>query len=455
MNVKKIKTIIFILSLVLLIILFLLIYNYTKIHRNNNVFLNNTEDTSSDNINLSDNNEVITEYDPWNEDEPINQSNLELIKKTDAHSYFISKQCIEKYYESINVAYGLIDIDAKNLLGINQSNFTNFYVNIENSSICIDEIYEEMIRPTQLLYIVKYRMPNSGNGTNSSLLLIRMDLQNVNFSIYPYQYLRQKNLINLNENDIIEVGNIDPIEDNNYNRYKIGQISVEAPAIMSELLKRLQFDIKFDLNHLYNSLDEEYKKLKFENNPNKFLQYVNENKDIILNDEITGYQLHNTDEYTQYYGLASSQNHYIFNTNKTNNLMDYTIMLDNYIVDLPQAQEAYEKSSTKAKAEYCLQKTINAINDGNYNIVYDKLSLTQKNQYSNYDEFANYLKRAFYVKNDYEIEDYMILNKENAYQFLIKITDSTKKEFSFRRYNIRIVLQENMDYIVNITQYKN
>lgn len=451
MNSRKIKAIIIILTIALIIILFLLIYNYTKTKRNNSI-LKNTENTNNIQGNLSDDDKVIYDYDPWNEDQPIKQSELKLVKKTDAQSYFISTQCIKKYYESIDVAYSLIDVDAKNLLGINQGNITNIYVDIENPSICIDEIYEEMVRPTQILYLVKYRMQNSRNGTNSSLLLIRMDLQNVNFSIYPYQYLRQKNFLNLNENDIIEVGNIEPIEDNNYNRYRIGQISVEDPAIMSELLKRLQFDIKFDLNHLYNSLDENYKKLRFENNTEQFVQYVNEYRDIILNDEITSYQTYNANEYTQYYGLAKSKNHYIFNTN---NLMDYTILLDNYTVDLPQTKEAYEKGSAKAKSEYCLKKIINAINNKDYNLIYDKLSLTQKNQYSSYEEFANYLKRAFYEKNDYQIEDYMILNKENAYQFLIKITDSTKKEYSFRRYDIRIVLKDDMDYVVNITQHRN
>ena len=451
MSEKKIKTIIFILSIALVVILFLLIYSYRKNIKNYNDNFNNienvdNENTNSENVSFTDNDEELYEYDPWDEDIPIEEENLELIKQTDLYSYFLMKQCVEKFYQSVQSCYNLLDEDAKNTLNINNDTIYNIYGNINNPIICIDEVYLESVKPTQNLYKVYYRIGGENVNTQNLALMVRVDLDAYNFSVYPYSYLSVNNY--LKDNNPIILKNINSIEDNEYNRYDIGEIYTDNQAVILELFERLKIDLQIDVNHLYNSLDEDYKAQRFANTAS-FNEYVNTNRDSILNDSISKFKVKQYSSIIQYYGITQTENHYIFNFN---NIMDYTILLDNYTSELPQYKEIYNNSRPKVKGEYCLDRVINAINDKNYNFIYDKLSVTQKAEYSDINAFATYLKNAFYEENSYKIEDYMTLSENNAYQYLIKITDKTGKQKSFRRYDIRIVLQDEENFILTIEQ---
>ena len=212
-KILKLSIIILIIAIVLIIILILSINNSSK------------PEVNSNNMNIGENNiitedayvnRIMNETVENNEENSDNEeeqkiSNLVIDESDDL--YFLVKQFITSYYNirSIDNALNIIDTEAKETLGINNENVMSLYNGMNNPEFCIDEIYSQQIDETKNLYLVYFRLiRNTVENSNieNQVLLIKTDIDNMTFSVYPYEYLANKNYSNLKEGDTVAINNV-------------------------------------------------------------------------------------------------------------------------------------------------------------------------------------------------------------------------------------------------------
>ena len=461
MDQKKIKKIILILFVLIILIILLIIYllksgsgNLLDFGKQNE---DNNETNSTDNNviqqNLIDYNNTdysipdeVEEIDPWLGKDVISQDDIKLEEKTDAYTYFLMKQCLTNYYntQTVEKALNMLANESKDKLNINANNVSSFFTNRVQVEFCIDKILEQRLDAqdsSKNIYVVYHRLQNNTN----TVVLVKIDKRNVDFSIYPYEYVSQFNYLNLQANDVITISNED-IEKNSDNGYKVSLISTSEQAHIKEFFERYKFDIKYDVEGLYNKIDEKYRNIKF-NNLNDFRKYIENSKDDTLNGKISKYQVINTNDYDEYVVILENNNHYIFDAK---NLMDYKIFLDNYTTEVEQYKDVYNSSFPNVQAQYSIDRIIKAINEKNYQFVYEKLNPVQKNNfYPNIDSLTNYIKDNFYDENSYELDrDYMLISSD-VYQYDMKLTD-VKDNNSHKEVTMAVTLKDDADFYVSI-----
>ncbi|HCC04521.1 MAG TPA: hypothetical protein DEP51_06720 [Clostridiales bacterium] len=405
----------------------------------NNINTNNTKS--------SDNSSIIQKADPgdpdpWGESIPVTEENLKLKDSTDSYSYFLTKQCLTSFYSSKQNAYNVLPNELK------QYDISSFYGRIEDASFCIDDIYCANASLSKDIFVVYYRL-EIGNGNYSNLCsIVKIDKKNLSFAIYPFEYLKLKNISTLNENDMIPIDiiNLDYIDKTEYNHYRIDDISTTEVACIREVFERCRFDYDFDKNHLYSCLNEDYKNQKFENF-DSFINYLNTSN--ILKGSVEKFQVEKMNGYTQYVVFGSYDNCYIVNYF---NIMSYDLLLDNYTIYAQNYLNEYYSNFPNVQAKYCIDRVRKAINDKNYKFVYEKLDLVYKNSnFIDYNSFESYIKQIFYEKNSFELLNFKKLSS-NIFEYTVRITDETGKSLSYRQLNMTVTLKNDADFVISITQ---
>lgn len=97
-------------------------------------------------------------------------------------------------------------------------------------------------------------------------------------------------------------------------------------------------NLKYDMQKSYELLDTQYKQNKFKN-INEYIQYVQNNK--LQENAIKSYNVYTYDDYNQYVCIDNQNRYYIFNEK---GIMNFTVILDTYTIDLPEFTEKYNKS---------------------------------------------------------------------------------------------------------------
>lgn len=327
MNKKNVKYSIIIFIIFLMLILLVLLNSVINMYSTEEKKNNNEID---ENIIINDfelNNDTIADEFPegniWEDENEITEDDWNLYKESDQYTYFLIKQCINKYYSSKIIEEKLIDNDVKSLLNLEQD-INNIYGKIENPNFNIDKIYRADIRVSKDIYLVYYRIQKDNVSCLKSAMAIKVDVKNYTFSIYPYEYLKEKGYLNLGENDKIILDNIEDMEENAFNRYRVDEIKTNDKAYANELFERLRFDINYDLDHLYNILNEEYKNEKFKTKE-EFINYINKNKKEFDTEQLLSFNVNNYIDYKQYIISGKNEVEYIFNFY---NPLDYSIVIN-------------------------------------------------------------------------------------------------------------------------------
>lgn len=451
MNQERIKYLIFILIILFLMIISFIVYIINMRFVNKKPDATNTvSNTSIDNntVDLYTPDEVEDKEDVWEEDElNTSEQELKLQKVDDKYTYFLIKQCLTNYYNvtTKESALNLLDVEVKEKIEINENNISNLFNGFNTPKFGIDNIYKQKIDGSKNIYVVYQRLiKNSKSPSNviNTVTFVKIDEKNVDFSIYPYEYLQKNNYLNLKENDILKIDNLNEIKQNEYNGYYTDEISKENRICMAELFERFKFDLNYDIEHLYNTIDEAYKKIYFENF-DEFKNYLNKKYDILNNDKITKFQANEFKNYTQFIGICDNEHNYVFSAK---NLMDYTLCFDNYSTELPQYLQLYNSNLPNVQAKYCIDRFIKSINDKNYEFAYSKLLYVQKsNDFPNLNSFENYIKNNFYEKNNYEFGKLEKISNQ-MYQYTIKLYNNEKTESKILV--ATITLRENADFYI-------
>lgn len=371
------------------------------------------------------------------------------LKNVDSvYKYFLIKQCLSSYYNitTTDSALNLIDEQAKKELNINASNVGSLYNGIDNPEFCIDRIYRQRIDVTKNIYVVYFRIKKSSNSDlENQVVFVKIDEVNTDFSIYPHEYLDKLNYLNLKAEDKIEISDKE-IQKNDDNKYKSYLILEDEQTCIKEFFDRYKFDVQFDVNGLYNKIDKDYKSQAFENFED-FKTYINLDIENILNDEILKYKV-TEDANSKSYSIIGKNNRYIF---EAKNLMDYTVLLDNYTIILEEAKEQYNLVSMSSKAKYCITRIMNAINDKDYDFVYSKLNPVQKNNYyKNIDDFKEFITKYFYDENNYKIDEDYLRISSNVYQYDVSISNAASGITGYTGMVMTVTVGEDMDFSISI-----
>ena len=354
----------------------------------------------------------------------------------------VANECKEELMNVVSSRYiKEYNINESNILDIieipKMTNINQYY------KIVILDILTVRIDQKTSLYIVKGKGRLVGNSDVFEYnIMIEVDNNQSVYSIYPSQYLKDKgydklvqgNQINYTANNIIKN------KDNEFMHTLKDDLEM-AKEYFNNYTEMLAY-YKQDA---YNKLNFQYMKEKFGSEQN-FYNYLEEIKYIIYTMQINKYKVYHTKYYTDYVCTDQYENHYIFR--QKNGIMDYTVFMDSYTVDLDTYKENYNNGNEVNKVKMQIEKFNQMLNTKDYNAIYNKLnSVFKQNNFNNVSNLKEYLQKNSYEINDIEIddsylnEDYYICectlrnskntNEDKKINIIIKLIDYNNFEMSF------------------------
>lgn len=417
----------------------------------NNVKLDDSSNQNKTNSNDDkDSDEEDDDIDDEEENTVINSEGnsksqkITIEKILDIESYSIVKECLKKYYQSnyIENPVEILDKDVISEFNITNENYSETN-NFTNPTFRIDEIYRGKVTSDQHLYYVSSVLENEDDGLSKSILWIRVDTTDQVFSIYPYEYLKQTNKLNMNAFAIESSNTHERITKTSSNTYEKEKMNDEG--FMDELYERFKFDLMFDNEHLYNCINDKYKKIKYPNYED-LENYINDNKTDLYLDSLSEYEITSLGNgKVKYVGIGKSKNEYVF---LVEDLMNYKISLDDY--EIVQDVDFYNQFFNQAQAKDCVNRVIKAINNYDYDFVYRKLNPVPKNNYyKNPEDFYKFLDDTFYAENNYAIDDDYLIITQTTYQFKVKIDDKNSVSSS-KTLTMTVSLEGDGEFTISI-----
>lgn len=195
----------------------------------------------------------------------------------------------------------------------------------------------------------------------------------------------------------------------------------------------------------YELLDEAYKKEKF-SNVNNFKEYIEKNKEHIINSSLKTYSRTNYDNYNLYTIKDQYGNTYIF---KETAVMDYTVQLDDYTLENEEFNEKYKKAEDRDRGILNIDKFFKMINMQDFESAYSVLDDNFKqNYFKTQADFENYMKNKTFRYNKVNYKEYS--NKiTNLYTYKVTLTDITEEKQGEVEFNIVMKLLEGTDFVMS------
>ena len=375
------------------------------------------------------------------------QDEKKLVKVTNTKMYFLIKQCIVNYYSSLinEQDLSIIDNKAKKDIDVGENEILSYsYIPKFN----IDKIYMQEIDGKENMYVVYYRAENGNSNYKELGIMIRMNKENKIFSIFPYEYLKKNSYLDLDENDTVDTKNLETITQGNLNTYS-EQSSIDTVKYITELFDRYKFDLVFDNENLYRTISDEYKNLKFATFQD-FKNYLTSNKSELSKEQLKEYKKTVYESYTELIGSTNENRNYVF---MVKNIMDYSISFDEYSVVTQESQDEYDKLLSQAKAKICIDRVIEAINNKDYDFVYDRLNpILKNNYYKTKQDFIQFSKNNFFDNNLYEIQEDYLKVSQDIYQFDVKIYNADGDIVTNNWFKFAITLKDNAEFTVSIVK---
>lgn len=281
------------------------------------------------------------------------------------------------------------NISVNNIIGKAKDNFIQYS---ENYEIILNNIYMAESEVTFQTYFINLLYYNKDNNQRyATKLMVQLDNANSTYQIIPYKYMQLKGYDKLSLNDKFEAKQLE-IANKSDNVYNLVAISKDSMA--ERYFNLYSTYLECDKEASYYLLNKEYREKRF-GSLDEYVKYVTENK--LENAVISKYQIINYDNYTQYVCVDSIGRYYIFNENS---VMNFSLILDTYTIDLPTFTEKYNSADENQKVALNIDKFFKAINAKDYKYAYNCLAGSFKNNYfKTQAEFENYAKANFYENN--------------------------------------------------------
>lgn len=365
--------------------------------------------------------------------------------KIDSDAYFDIKKYMQKYIDTINLKnlqYGYYNenkeyisvIDEKQIKQKIYNLLSNKY--IEEKQITVDNLYNyiDVLQKDAIFVPIEMTLIQEGeiksflvHGIIESaedysvideiFVIANIDMRGYKYSIEPiegdYNNISEINIGKL-EDTIIEN------EDNEF--YKAYVKSEDIPTEYIEVYKGLALGAP---EKLYNLLDQEYRNAKF-SDLDEFKNYIQKNKTKIIKAKLDKYQVEVDGNKVRYVCIDKNGNYYVINQNEA--LVDYTIMLDTYTIDLPEFIEKYNTSQDNIKVALNIEKLVEATKYGDYKYVYNKLDTTFKSsKFKTQTDFEKYIKEKYNPEEDtIKYKAYQMVTGLHIYN--IEVTDKSESK---------------------------
>lgn len=435
-NLKKIIIIVGIIILIITIIIFVILFNRKKMDKG---ILDDTFDSEEERF-------LITE------------TTQRVSIKSD---YYMVQNCIDvfyKYYQRLcnninmgeteytkeldTIIFQLLDKDYVKDFNVNSANLIEKLGKYEDLIIDIDRIYVQQVSDNTSIYFIYGNLINKKSSEIQDLAVaVKTDLVNRTFSILPFEYLKEKNFLNIKENEKIKTDKFDKIERNSYNQIDFRSMSDER--YLAHLFNQYQVKEKYKPEEAWDLLNEEYRNKRFKN-INNYIAYI-KSKPNTLDVNIKKYKKTEYPNYTQYICMDEYDNMYIF---RETAFMKYTVLLDFYTLDLEEITNKYNDSSDQQKIVINIQKIVAAINSRDYDYIYSKLSDEFKNNYyKTIEDFANYMNSIFSGNFSVIFNDFN--NEGNICIYNISLQGIKRSDKTTINMQIIMKLIENDDFIMS------
>lgn len=405
------------------------------------------------------------EYDPQTNNIPIEV--VSSLKKVNIrNNYYMVKSCVEKFYQYLTKTnineYRIIDEETQeyeekvkkqaiyDMLDEKYIQFKDITVDnifeqiqlIEESTVIIEEMYVSQQDENMSGYIVYGKLRNNNTKENTDFqLLIEVDMLNRTFGVIMQDYITT-NIGKIEEGSTLNFELEAAIEKNTYNTFNYKNITEET--YITDIFNQYKDNMMNDYEKAYKKLDEEYSKKRFVTYQ-EFENYAKNRARESLEMQLSKYQVTNYEGYTQYTCIDENNNYYIF---YVTDIMQYTVLLDTYTINLPQFTEKYNNASDSEKVLLNIQKIFSAINDGDYNYVYNKLDSTFKqNNFPTLESFSNYIKQNFYENNSIGYSNYQTSGNLHIYEISIK--DKNNEANPTITKNFIMQLKDGTDFVMS------
>lgn len=445
---KKIKTSIIILLMIIIFLVIILLavdaFSNKKVEENNDI--NEYKETVNidsvsnmlefDNVSLS-----IKKYIRFLTIDINNRMQYTQQELSYGADDFAISQGITNEEEKKEALYNLLDEEYKKTNNITTSNIYNFIG---------DEYKLTTFTPISMTcknidtFITRYciygrtiKQDKLGNTeAKYNYYILTQDNLNSTFSVMP---LEEKNIKNIQ--DVNLESKIKGINPNKFNSFSISE-NLNAADIAKTYFTLYKQDMEYDIQRAYNTLSEEYRNKKF-GNINEYRNYINIKMDEVKKATIKEYSYTQTKEYKQYLCIDNNGNYYVF---RDTGVMNYTVLLDTYTIDMPEFLDQYNKASEQKKVALNIQKFFLALDNNDYKYAYSILSLAfRNNKYNNQAIFENYIKNNLYSEREIEYDKF---NKEssNTYSYVLKIKDKTGANSYVQTFTVIMKLNSGTDF---------
>ena len=378
--------------------------------------------------------------------------------------FYIAQECMNKYINyAINLkesekAYKLLD--SKYADSMKYSKFQKMYSEYKEGNYFFraNNIKSQAVSGIHIYYIdgdlvrdSKYTGIEKINDFNN---LLSIDFNNDTFSIIP----------NIQEEKIEKYNLIKNIEKNGYNTISLSSITIEDKA--NNYTKYYIQEMKLDIQNAFELLNEEYKAKRFNNDIQKFNQYIQQNYynyitfsvqseelDALKQEIYNRYQI--IDEYDEYEKIDENNIQQEFYNNNKNYRLEksiiieetaantFKVLLDRYTVITDIMKEKYDGLSIEGKVAYHCENIIDSIRTQYYEYTYDHITENEKNQFPTMESyktiFSNINLKGFYIEN-YQIEK----NGDN-YIYTGNLINNSGEN---KKITIGIQIGEDMNYIL-------
>lgn len=441
---KGILALIIICIIMILVIISVMILSRNKIKAENN----NLENSLNTNV---ENNEISNTV---NEIEDTTILNKQIHKEKEIMTYFSVEKNIKNYITYLRVNNQKAINSLSNGVSVFNANGLS-----SKTIITIKEMYS-VDNDNGTTFFVKLDLSNNGEYTIKFI----EDFINETFSISSMTSEEYNTSISGKSN--IDYTKYVEIQKNEYNTIQYTNMSNSEVA--ERYLRSYIQKARYSPEEAYNSLDEVYRNARFGSFENfkKYLEGKAEELETLDPLSIKdASEFATIDEYTKYVNslkktgltkfdkytdgdieylvcLDTYGNYYIF---KISYAMDYKLMLDSYTLNTPRFLEEYQKSNEQEKVELTINKVFEAINNKDFNYVYEKLDKDFKKTYfSDYNDFVQKMQNNFFDRNAVEFDEYD--ETDGVHEYTLIVTDANKIDKRELNLKVFITLGDNTDF---------
>lgn len=368
------------------------------------------------------------------------QIKVETKKVNNSSDFFTIDNYINEYInyasEKNENVYYLLDNNYIKDNNITKENFTDFIHDVVEENSEFITMSMNVIESGNFSTYVVYGIISDYNNPKGkeAYIIVNLDLYNRTFSIKP--------LLNASYNSIDDINlqvNEEDISKNDYNLFEYYMITDEN--LCREYIEHYRYNAIYNPEKIYEMLDSEYKQKRFET-LEEFKKYVEYKKNDIENIIMTKYSVEQKGSVKEYIVVDMYENYYKF-TEK--NIMDYTLILDNYSIKPDNFEELYSKAAADKKVITNIDIFIKMLNNKDYKNAYKVLSEGFKNKYfKTLNEFEKYAEENFFDHNYSSIKN--VEATSNAYICDVTIKSGTNLAAGKMTKTIIIGLKEGTDF---------